>query len=100
MVKNLPASSGDIGDTGSVPGSGRPPGGGRGNPLQYSRLENPRDRGAWRASAHRVSKGQTQLKRVSMHAHMKGISKSDAVYWVPVSCQEPSLTINRNYFGS
>ena len=50
----------DAGDTGSIPGSGRSPGGGHGNPLQYSCLENtPMDRGAWRAMVHRVAKSQT-----------------------------------------
>ena len=57
------------GDPGSVPGSGRSPGGGRGNLLQYSCLENPMDRGAWRATVHRVAKSRTRLKRLSMHAH-------------------------------
>ena len=47
MVKNPPASAGDIRDTGSIPGPGRSPGGGHGNPLQYSYLKNPMDRGAW-----------------------------------------------------
>ena len=47
VVKNPPASAGDIRDVGSIPGLGRPPGGGHGNPLQHSCLENPRDRGAW-----------------------------------------------------
>ena len=47
MVKNLPASAGDAGDSGLIPGSGRSPGEGNGNPLQYSCLENPMDRGAW-----------------------------------------------------
>ena len=47
VVKNLPAKAGDIGDTGMIPGSGSSPGGGDGNPLQYSCLENPMDRGAW-----------------------------------------------------
>ena len=47
MVKNPPANAGDVRDTGPVPGSGRSPGGGNGNPLQYSCLENPMDRGAW-----------------------------------------------------
>ena len=50
MVKNLPASAGDIRDTGSIPGSGRSPGGGQGNPLQYSCLENTMDREDWRAT--------------------------------------------------
>ena len=50
MVKNPPASAGDAGDTGSIPGSGRSPGGGNGNPLQDSCLRNPMDRGAWWAT--------------------------------------------------
>ena len=54
--KNAPAHSGDIIDPGSIPGLGRSPGGGHGNPLQYSCLENPMDRGTWRATVHRVSK--------------------------------------------
>ena len=53
MVKNLPANAGDVGLS---PGSGRPPGGGNGNPLQYSCLENPTDRGAWGATVHGVTK--------------------------------------------
>ena len=55
MVKNLPASAGDAGDADSIPGSGRSPGGGNGNSLQYSCLENPTDRGIWRAIVHRVA---------------------------------------------
>ena len=56
MVKNLLASAGDIRDLGSVPGSGRSPGGGYGNPLQYSCLENPMDTGAWWATVHGVTR--------------------------------------------
>ena len=67
MVKNFPASAGDVRDTGSIPGSGRSSGGGHGSPLQYSCLENPMDRGAWRTTAHRVAKSRAQLKRLSMH---------------------------------
>ena len=55
MVKNLPASAGDMG---SIPGSGRSPGGGNDNPLQYSCLENSMERGAWRVTAHGVTKSQ------------------------------------------
>ena len=55
MVKNLPANAGDIRDTGSILGLGRCPDGGLGNPLQYSCLENPMDRGAWQAAVHRVA---------------------------------------------
>ena len=58
VVKNPPASAGDVGDVGSIPGSGRSPGGGNGNPLQYSCLRNPVGRGAWRAAVH-VSTGHT-----------------------------------------
>ena len=61
VVKNPPASAGDTGDTGSVPGSGRSPGEGSGNPLQYSRLGNSMDRGAWQATVHGVTKSQTWL---------------------------------------
>ena len=59
MVKNPPANAGDVRDPGSIPGSGRSPGGGHGNPLQYSCLENPMDRGDWRATVHGVTKSQT-----------------------------------------
>ena len=59
VVKNLPANTGDTGDLGSIPALGRSPGEGNGNPLQYSCLENPVNRGAWWATVHRVSKSQT-----------------------------------------
>ena len=59
MAENLPANAGDLRDAGSVPGSGKPPGGGRHNPLQYSCLENPMVRGAWWAIIHGVAKSQT-----------------------------------------
>ena len=59
MVKNQAANAGNLRDMGSVPGSRRSPGRGHGNPLEYSCLENPMDRGAWRAMVHRVTKSQT-----------------------------------------
>ena len=65
VVKNPPATAGDTRDTGSIPRSGRSPGGGHSNPLHYSCLENPMDRGAWRATVHRVTKNQTWLKQLS-----------------------------------
>ena len=69
MVKNpLANAGGDIREAGSIPGFGRFPGGGHGNPLQYSNLENSIDRGAWQATVHRVAKSQTQLKQLSTHA--------------------------------
>ena len=63
MVKNLPVNAGDVRD-----GSGRSPGEGNGNPLQYSCLENAMDRGAWQATAHGASKSQIRLKQLSMHS--------------------------------
>ena len=68
MVKNLPANSEDIRDAVLIPGSGSSPGGGHSNPLQYSCLENPMDRGAWWATDHEVAESQTQLKQLSMQA--------------------------------
>ena len=59
MVKNSPANAGDIRDSGSIPGSVKSLGGGHGNLLQYSCLENSMDREAWQATDHRVTKNQT-----------------------------------------
>ena len=58
-VKSPPANARDTGDVGSVPGSGKSPGGGNSNPFQYSCLKNPMDRGGWWATVHRVTKSQT-----------------------------------------
>ena len=66
LVKNPPANAGDIRDAGLIPGSGRSPGVGYRNPLQYSCLENSMNRGAWRAMMHGVAKCQPQL---SKHTH-------------------------------
>ena len=62
VVKNPPANTANIRDKGSIPGLGISPGEGNGNPLQYSCLENPMDRGAWWATVHSVAKSQTRLK--------------------------------------
>ena len=67
VVKNSPVNRGDIRDVGSIPGSGRSPGGGHGNPLQCSCLENPMERGAWWVTVHGVAKGWTWLKWLSTH---------------------------------
>ena len=68
VIKNPPAKAGDIRDVGLIPVLGRSYGGGHGNPLQDSCLENPMDRGAWWATVHRVAKSWTQLKWLSTHA--------------------------------
>ena len=67
VVKNPPANAGDARDAGLITGSGRSPGEGHGNPLQYSCLENPVDRGAWWATVCEVIKSQTQLSRHTQH---------------------------------
>ena len=72
VVKNLPANARDAGDSGRIPGLRRSPGEGNGNPFQYSRLGNPMDRGAWRATVHGVAKesDMTQAtEHASMHSH-------------------------------
>ena len=66
-IKNPPPSAGDIRDASSSPGSGRSPEVGNGNPLQYSCLENPMDRGACWATVHGVTKSQTRLRLLSTH---------------------------------
>ena len=68
VVKNPPANAGAEIDVGLIPGSGRCPGGGNGNPLQYSYLENSMNRGAWRATVYRVAKNHTRLKQHNTHA--------------------------------
>ena len=67
VVKNLPANAGDIRDLGLIPGSGRSPGRGHGNPLQYSCLENPMDREAWWATVQRVT--ESDIIEVTEQAH-------------------------------
>ena len=68
VVKNLPANAGEIRDLGSIPGSGRTPGEGNGNPLQCSCLENPRDRGAWRATVHGAARVPHDLATEGQHS--------------------------------
>ena len=79
VVKNPPANAGDVRDAGSIPGSGRSPGGGHGNPLQYSYLENPMDRGAWWVTVHRVTKSRKGLKWLSTHARDRPESSRKSV---------------------
>ena len=84
-VKNLPAKSGDTRDAGSIPASGRSPGEGHGNPLQYSCLENPMDRGAWRVLVHRVEKSWTRLKRLSTMPRPAPRARTGEP-WAPAHC--------------
>ena len=72
VVKNLPANAGDARDTGLIPGLRRSPGVGNGNPLQYSCLGNPMNRGAWWATVHGVAKSQTRLS-ICTHRLIKGL---------------------------
>ena len=71
VVKNLPSNAGYVRDKSLIPELGRSSGAGHGNPLQYSCLENPTDKGAWWATVHRVAKSQTQLKQFSMYTCQK-----------------------------
>ena len=78
VVKNLPANAEDSGDSGLIPGLGRSPGRGNGNPLQYSCLENPMVRGAWQATVHGVLKSWTRQKTeptcMQIHrSHLQGL---------------------------
>ena len=68
VIKNLPASAGGGRDMDSIPGLGRSPGEGHDNPLQYFCLQNPMDRGAWRATVHRVAECRTRLSDLAQHS--------------------------------
>ena len=65
VIKNLPANAREVRDAGSDPGLGRSPGGGHGNPFQYSCLENPTDRGAWQATVHRLLWKESDTSQVT-----------------------------------
>ena len=73
MVKNPPANVGDTRGKDLIPGLGRSPGGGNGNPLQDSSLENSMDRGAWQATLYKVAKNQTRLSDLTRTTHIQGI---------------------------
>ena len=83
VVKNLPTSAGDTRDTGLIPASGRSPGGGNGNPLQYSCLGNPMDRGAWRLTVRGVTKSYTRLFNNSRPLSLGRISREGPTHWWP-----------------
>ena len=81
VVKSPPANAGDLREVASIPGSERSPGGGPGNPILHSCLEDPMDRGAWgregvgRATVHEVTRSWKQLKQLSIHAYRDGTSQ-------------------------
>ena len=99
-VKRLPANTGDLRDAGSVPGSGRSPEGGHNNPLQYPCLENPMGRGAWWATVHRVSKIQTRLKGLSVHACTKVKNLSNKENLAPEFCIRTLLILDATCFST
>ena len=99
VVKNSPTNAGDARDSGLVSGLGRSPGGGHGIPLQYSCLRSPMDRRACWATAHGVAKGQTRLKRLSMHArdlHPRVASMSSQAMW---NCFQGFLAVSGSVLG-
>ena len=79
VVNNPPANAGDIKGTNVIPGLGRSPGEGHGNPLQHSSLENPMDKGAWEAIVHMVTKSQTRRKRLQ-RSTFSNITKINCYY--------------------
>ena len=102
VVKNSPASAGIIRDMGLIPGLGRLPGEGNGNPLQYSCLENPMDRGVWRATVHGVAKSWIRLRTQCTHTDLHwldslvlGLSVPQALLpWISLSLPlSPPLSV-------
>ena len=97
-VKNLPASAGDVRDIGSIPGSGRSPGEGNSNPLQYSCLENSMDQGAQWATVHGVAKCWTWLKQLGTHVHLMRFSLQSQIFKTP-SWPQPNI-LNRALYSA
>ena len=91
VVKNLPANAVNIRDSGLIPGSGSSPRGGPGNPLQYSCLENPMDRGAWWATVHGVTHSQIRLRLLSMHNHIPRLTV--LLSWIKKALASVSLLL-------
>ena len=86
MEKSLPASAGDKGDVNLIPGLGRSPGEGYGNPLQYSCLENFMDRGAWKATVYGIAKNWTQLNNQYFHTHIPVKQSSFRLPFIVIIC--------------
>ena len=82
VIKNPPTNAEHVRDAGSIPGSGRSPGGGHGNLLQYSCLENPMDREACRATVHSFAQSWARLKQLSTHAHLYLYVEGDQIHGI------------------
>ena len=89
VAQTVKASAYNAGDPGSVPGLGRSPGEGNGNPLQYSCLENPMDRGAWWAAVHGVAKSRTRLSDFTFPFHFPALEKEMATHFIILAWRIP-----------
>ena len=99
MVKNLAANAGDTRDAGLIPGSGRSPDGGRSNPLQYSCLENPMDRGAWVATVHGVLQARV-LEWVAVPTSRESSPSTDQTHVSSISCTGRQVLYHYCHLGS
>ena len=93
MVKHPPAVAGDAGDMGLVPGLGRSSGGGNGNPLQYSSLRSPMNRGTWWATVHGVVKSQTRLSDLTHANCCCSAAQSSLTLCNPTDCSTPGFPV-------
>ena len=99
VVKNLPTNAGDTRDTGSIPGLGRPPGGGDGNSLQYSCLGNPMDRGASWATVHEVARvvhnlvTKPTLPELCMYRVLMVSSCFHSVFLILTKTEDPNISL-------
>ena len=91
MAKNLSANAGDERDASSIPGFGRSPGIGNGNPLQYSCLGNPMDRGAWWAAVHGVAKSRIRLSDFTFTFHFHALEKEIATHSSVLAWRIPGM---------
>ena len=100
VVPNLPANAGDTGDPSLIPGLGRSPGEGDGNPFQYSCPENPMDRGAWQDTVHGAAESDMTEQ---LSAHTENTTKEKKLCVLPSPIQPSSFLMNKSslfYFGS
>ena len=94
VVKDLPANAGDVRDSSLIPGSGRSPRARQGNPLQYSCLEDPMDRGAWRATVHRVAMNWARPKGLRMYTRVREGNRAARSWWTFLVLEEvPSIPL-------